>query len=134
MNMTMWGLTAWGWQDAPGEWTKFSLTFTAKEEFNTKTSAWAVFSAHKSYVGTLEMTGFKIERGNKATDWTPAPEDSWVEMVLVGDTEQEQKDYSTITQFQVFNNQLVITRLNQMPTNSIEVKLLFYIRGGIEYG
>lgn len=134
INMTMWGLTALGWQDVPEEWTKFSLTFKATEAFNTTTTAWAVFSAHKSYVGTLEMTGFKIERGNKATDWTPAPEDSWVEMVLVGDTEQEQKDYSTITQFQVFNNQLVITRLNQMPTNSIEVKLLFYIRGGIEYG
>ena len=133
INMTIWGLTAWGWQDVPEEWTKFSLTFKATEAFNSKTSAWAVFSAHKSYVGTLEMTGFKIEKGSKATPWTSAPEDSWVEMVLVGDTEQEQKDYSTITQFQVFNNQLVITRLNQMPTDSIEVKLLFYIRGGIEY-
>lgn len=76
INMTMWGLTAWGWQDVPEEWTKFSLTFKATEDFNSKTSAWAVFSAHKSYVGTLEMTGFKIERGNKATDWTPATEDT----------------------------------------------------------
>ena len=76
INMTMWGLTAWGWQDVPEEWTKFSLTFKATEAFNTTTTAWAVFSAHKSYVGTLEMTGFKIERGNKATDWTPAPEDT----------------------------------------------------------
>ena len=126
INMTIWGLTAWGWQDVPGAWTKFSLTFTATEAFNTTTSAWAVFRLGAS-IGAAELTGFKIEKGNKATDWTPAPEDSWVEMVLVGDTEQEQKDYSTITQFQVFNNQLVITRLNQMPTNSIEVKLLFYM-------
>ena len=134
INMTIWGLTAWGWRDVPEAWTKFSLTFTATEKFNTTTNAWAVFSANNKNIGELEMTGFKIEKGSKATGWTPAPEDSWVEMVLVGDTEQEQKDYSTITQFQVFNNQLVITRLNQMPTNSIEVKLLFYIRGGIEYG
>lgn len=80
INMTMWGLTAWGWQDIPEEWTKFSLTFTATEAFNTTTTAWAVFSAHKSYVGTLEMTGFKIEKGNKATDWTPAPEDTQVQI------------------------------------------------------
>ena len=133
INITIWNLTTWGWRDVPEEWTKFSLTFTATEAFNTTTDAWAVFRLGES-IGAAELTGFKIEKGNKATDWTPAPEDSWVEMVLVGDTEQEQKDYSTITQFQVFNNQLVITRLNQMPTNSIEVKLLFYIRGGIEYG
>lgn len=80
INMTMWGLTAWGWRDIPEEWTKFSLTFTATEAFNTTKTAWAVFSAHKSYVGTLEMTGFKIEKGNKATDWTPAPEDTQVQI------------------------------------------------------
>lgn len=127
------GLAELSWRDVSEEWSLYSLTFIATEEFNTSTVAWGVFQAHAQYVGTLEMTGFKIEKGNIATPWTPAPEDSWVEMVLVGDTEQEQKDYSTITQFQVFNNQLVVTRLNQMPTNSIEVKLLFYIRGGIEY-
>ena len=73
INMTMWGLTAGGGHDVPEAWTKFSLTFTATEDFNSKTNAWAVFSAHKSYVGTLEMTGFQIEKGNKATDWTPSP-------------------------------------------------------------
>ena len=76
INMTMWGLTAWGWHDVPEAWTKFSLTFTATEEFNTNTNAWALFSAHKSYVGTLEMTGFKIEKGNKATDWSPSPDEA----------------------------------------------------------
>ena len=80
INMTMWGLTAWVWHDVPEAWTKFSLTFKATEAFNTTTTAWAVFGAHKSYVGTLEMTGFKIERGNKATDWTPAPEDTQVQI------------------------------------------------------
>lgn len=128
------GLAEFRWRTITEEWSQYSLTFTATDEFNTSTVAWAIFRAHTHHIGTLEMTGFKIERGNIATPWTPAPEDSWVEMVLVGDTEQEQKDYSTITQFQVFNNQLVVTRLNQMPTNSIEVKLLFYIRGDIEYG
>lgn len=79
-NMTIWGLTAWGWRDVPGEWTKFSLTFTATEAFNSETDAWAVFRANGGYIGTLEMTGFKIEKGNKATDWTPAPEDTQVQI------------------------------------------------------
>lgn len=76
INMTIWGRTAWGWKDVPEAWTKFSLTFTATDAFNTSTTAWAVFSANDQYVGTLEMTGFQIEKGNKATDWTPAPQDT----------------------------------------------------------
>lgn len=79
INMTIWGLTAWGWQDVPGAWTKFSLTFTATEAFNTTTSAWAVFRLGES-IGAAELTGFKIEKGNKATDWTPAPEDTQVQI------------------------------------------------------
>lgn len=72
INITIWGLTAWGWQDVPGAWTKFSLTFTATEAFNSKTDAWAVFRLGES-IGAAELTGFKIEKGNKATDWTPSP-------------------------------------------------------------
>ena len=79
INMTMWGLTTWGWHDVPEAWTKFSLTFTATEEFNTTTSAWAVFRLGES-IGAAELTGFKIEKGNKATDWTPAPEDTQVQI------------------------------------------------------
>lgn len=111
-----------------GEWIKYESTNT----FNSDCVPSNIFILLGGN-GSISVSEIKLEKSSKATDWTPAPEDSWVEMVLVGDTEQEQKDYSTITQFQVFNNQLVITRLNQMPTNSIEVKLLFYIRGGIEY-
>lgn len=56
-------------------------------------------------------------------------EDAWVEMGLIGDTEQEKTDYSTITQYEVQPNQLIITRLGSMPTGQIQVNLLFYMQG-----
>lgn len=56
-------------------------------------------------------------------------EDAWVEMNLVGDTEQEKADYATITQFEIQPNQLIITRIGSMPTGQIQVNLLFYMQG-----
>lgn len=56
-------------------------------------------------------------------------EDAWVEMNLVGDTDQEKADYATITQFEIQPNQLIITRLGSMPTGQIQVNLLFYMQG-----
>lgn len=56
-------------------------------------------------------------------------EDAWVEMNLVGDTEQEKADYATITQFEIRPNQLIITRIGSMPTGQIQVNLLFYMQG-----
>lgn len=43
--------------------------------------------------------------------------------------EQAEYDFSTITQMQVLENQLIITRLYSKPQQTIEVTLLFYIKG-----
>lgn len=48
-----------------------------------------------------------------------------VYMLLTSTGAQAENDYSTITQFQVLENQLVITRLYQWPQNSINVTLIF---------
>lgn len=56
-------------------------------------------------------------------------EKTWVEMNLIGTTEQEKNDYATITQFEIQPNQLIITRLGSMPTGQIQVNLLFYMQG-----
>ena len=53
------------------KWTKISVTFTPTETF-TKCCARAHFDKN----GTAWVTDFKLEKGNKATDWTPAPEDA----------------------------------------------------------
>ena len=50
------------------DWQKFSMVYTAN---GTGSVTFKLMSG-----GTLYLTNFKIERGNKATDWTPAPEDS----------------------------------------------------------
>ena len=63
-------------------------------------------------------------------DLTDGMEDAWVEMYLSGNTVQNQEDYSTITQYQIQNNQLIITRLNNKPVGQIQVNLVFYLNGG----
>lgn len=52
-------------------WQKFTHTFTYND------SAYSSFTFYLNFlVGeTLYIRDFKIEKGNKATDWTPAPED-----------------------------------------------------------
>ena len=58
-------------------WTKFSYTFTVgkKSDGSTDGSTNIYFGLKGGFVGSVEMCGFKLEYGNKATDWTPAPED-----------------------------------------------------------
>lgn len=53
-------------------WKRYSATVTATED-NVLLS----FRIENSVPGkTLWLCGFKLERGNMATDWTPAPEDT----------------------------------------------------------
>lgn len=58
-------------------WTKFSYTFTIGKvsDGSTGGSTNIYFGLTRGLVGSAEMCGFKLEYGNKATDWTPAPED-----------------------------------------------------------
>lgn len=56
-------------------WTKFNVIFTATSSTTyAKVQVYtAVSSGNAGWVGHFRH--FKLERGNKATDWTPAPED-----------------------------------------------------------
>ena len=58
-------------------WTKFSYTFTigTVADDSTDGSTNIYFGLTGRLVGSAEICGFKLEYGNKATDWTPAPED-----------------------------------------------------------
>ena len=53
------------------KWTKISVTFTPTESFTN-----CCARAHFDKNGTAWVTDFKLEKGNKATDWSPAPEDT----------------------------------------------------------
>lgn len=54
-----------------GKWNKISLTVTANADYKE-----CLFQVWVRKNGTAWFTDLKAERGNKATDWTPAPEDT----------------------------------------------------------
>ena len=54
-------------------WTKASMTFKVPN----RPSGWfRVYALFRDCTGDLYFKNLKLERGNKATDWTPAPEDT----------------------------------------------------------
>lgn len=52
------------------EWQRFWVTFTVGENFSRPRFENSVSGA------TLQLYAFKMEKGTKATDWSPAPEDT----------------------------------------------------------
>lgn len=66
-------LTPMGKPDSKKYWCK---TFTVGT--NTSTNAWInIYNRPNGHSGmSLSITKWKLEKGNKATDWTPAPEDA----------------------------------------------------------
>ena len=55
------------------EWQRVSHTFTITED--VVSPAYFVIPNGTNSTGSLQICGYKLEKGNKATDWTPAPED-----------------------------------------------------------
>ena len=68
----------WGILLAFPEGGRFEMTFTAKRSFDGfylyPSQAWT--SPGDPKAGHVVFRRLKIERGNKATDWSPAPEDT----------------------------------------------------------
>lgn len=61
-----------------GQWQKAIMGFTAPKDL---TNVRALMGAMSAPVGSyLEIRNVKLERGNIATDWTPAPEDLQVDL------------------------------------------------------
>ena len=56
------------------DWVKHSYTFTV-DELKADHKAWHVIWELIAPDSQLEIRNMKVERGNKPTDWTPAPED-----------------------------------------------------------
>lgn len=54
------------------EWSRFWVTFTTTEGYASFASC---FYTTGPANGVYYVTKLKLEKGNKATDWTPAPED-----------------------------------------------------------
>lgn len=60
------------------EWKQYSWTFTYSASGagdSAGTGARVYIGSSSYYAGTVQMCGFQLERGNKVSDWSPAPED-----------------------------------------------------------
>ena len=91
-----------------GEWQYISYT-TVRSPLNTVTYSGCYVYLYPSANGdTMEVCGLKLERGNKATDWSPAPED------VDAKTNEAAK---TATNFMNFNNSVLV--IGDMTANTL---------------
>lgn len=78
-------VTGWGSGQFPGLYFKDSVSGANGEahisgvfevtENHLKNEYWAVGIRHDKITGSASVRNFKVEKGNKATTWSPAPED-----------------------------------------------------------
>lgn len=95
------------------EWKRISVTATIEQEYDTTDTVYLCFNPLQIAIPSGEIDNFyldvcewKIEKGNKATDWTPAPED----MATNGDVEAVQKSVDS-TEERLFAAESVIQKL-----------------------
>lgn len=91
------------------KWTSFTTTFKPKEKGNQP----CLYIM--TNVGEFWLTNFKLEVGNKATDWTPAPEDTQNQI------DKAQKDADTaLTTAQTASTSAIsaINAINNMSQDS----------------
>ena len=58
-----------------GEWEHFYFTFTFPKDKGKLATIFTVYLYFRDFTGQVYFRDVKLELGNKATDWTPAPED-----------------------------------------------------------
>ena len=94
------------------DWQRVSVTITTPTGL-TKNHMW--LAIHGNYQSDLYVRNFKLEKGNKATDWTPAPED--ISQDATNKASQaltDAKNYSSNAVNWVISNGSSTTSLNSM--------------------
>lgn len=99
---------------ASSEWKRYTFVIQATTDGYMSPR---ISKTESNYV-SLFICGIKLEKGNKATDWSPAPED----------TDEKFTDYSTTTQMNSAITQSASSILNTVSSNyatkaSLEVKI-----------
>lgn len=118
--------------------TNFRLAYTNGIEYIDlfpKTSATAIADAQNIY--NIKEVDVKIPVPTSPTltqtialSTTPAMVVAPFRVVSYPWSEEEDQSYATINQIEVRDNQLVVTRLGDMPTVEIPVTLVFFLIGG----
>ena len=80
-------------------WTRLSWTFVADSTYFASNGTCRIYTISPSneVACTVESCGFKLEKGNKATDWTPAPEDVEQNVVDTAETIYQTIDEQSTT-------------------------------------
>lgn len=100
-------------------------------ELNYATNVSSVLGTEDVYQIVTQNLNIPVPSGNNITQTlsfltdSKMPE-SKVEMYLTTAGNEAQLAYNTITQFEVRTNQVIITRLGEMPQTAIDVTLVFY--------
>lgn len=100
-------------------------------ELNYATNVSSVLGTENVYQIVTQNLNIPVPSGNNITQTlsfltdSKMPE-SKVEMYLATAGNEAQLAYNTITQFEVRTNQVIITRLGEMPQTAINVTLVFY--------
>lgn len=68
-----------------GKWQYIIWTFTTDNKINTATKA-DIYVYARDFIGDVYFYDLKLEKGNKATDWSPAPEDISVDNIYKENT------------------------------------------------
>lgn len=85
-------------------WERIFVTYTIPSDEWTSKAMW--LAIHGNYESNLYVRNLKLEKGNKATDWTPAPEDVDSDISTAkadaisaanASTDEKLKSYETIT-------------------------------------
>ena len=105
----------------------YSLTFTGKNGTRTDYSIIHIYPMPSSVSSTSTITKIKLEKGNIATDWTPAPEDIEEDLSDVEKrvTSAEQKLTSTQWSLwftEVVNNSVATSTKFTMDKNGLHIK------------
>lgn len=121
--------------------TNFRLAYTNGIEYIDlfpKTSVTAIVDVQNIYdivqvdVNILAPTSSTLTQ-TVALSTTPAMVAAPFRVYLSSTGTQAESDYATINQVEVQDNQLVITRLGDMPVGAIDVTLVFYeVRGEVD--
>mgnify|MGYP001862906509 CR=1 FL=1 len=131
-HMAIFGRTTYGgYFPVTTEWKRYSDTFIATEAMNTSDNAWAVFGCNANAVGIIQLTGFKLEKGSKPTDWSPAPED------LEAYTDDKVNSLDTSLNQQDIFNRLTNNGQNQgiyLKNNKIYVNASYIQSGTLRLG
>lgn len=100
-------------------------------ELNYATNVSSVLGTENVYQIVTQNLNIPVPSGSNITQTlsfltdSKMPE-SKVEMYLATAGNEAQLAYNTITQFEVRTNQVIITRLGEMPQTAIDVTLVFY--------